>query len=103
MTHEEALEAAKRFLSALQQRNVRVERAYLYGSFVSGRADKWSDIDVAVVMPSFDGDGFDFKLTLMRIARDIDPCLEPHPFLADEFNADFPPAAEILKTGERII
>jgi hypothetical protein len=39
----------------------------------------------------------------MKIARDIDIDIEPHPFLIDEFNEDNPIAAEILRTGERIL
>jgi len=98
-----ALAAVHRFLAVLDQRHIVVERAYLYGSYAAGRADEWSDIDVAIVTARFEGDGFDFKLALMKMARDIDLCLEPHPFLSAEFSEDFPPAAEIMRTGERVM
>ena len=98
-----ALAAVRRFLAVLGEHNIPVERAYLFGSYTAGRAHEWSDIDVAVVTPRFEGDGFDFKLSLMKIARDIDLCLEPHPFLSAEFSEDYPPAAEIIRTGERVM
>lgn len=97
------LSIVRRFLAALGEQDIPVERAYLYGSYASGRADAWSDIDVAIITPGFPGDSHDFKLALLKIARNIDLCLEPHPFRADEFGEDYPPAAEILRTGERII
>lgn len=39
----------------------------------------------------------------MKIARDIDVDIEPHPFLVGEFNEDNPLAAEVLRTGEKIL
>jgi predicted nucleotidyltransferase len=100
---QEVLAVVQRFLAALGEHRIPVERAYLYGSYVSGKADSWSDIDVAIVTPTFPADSYDFKLALMKIARDIDLYLEPHPFRSDEFGEDYPPAAEIIRTGERIM
>ena len=34
---------------------VRVEAVVLYGSYVNGSPDEWSDIDVAVISPDFEG------------------------------------------------
>jgi hypothetical protein len=38
---------------------------------------------------------------LTKLARDIDPDIEPHPYLIPEFNESNPVADEILKNGER--
>ena len=95
-------ESVKRYIEALRKRNIEVVTAYLYGSYAQGKATAWSDIDVAVLTKKFIGDSFDFKFLLMKIARDIDFNIEPHPFLADEFTEDDPIAAEVIRTGEKV-
>ena len=90
-------------MTALKQRNIDVEGSFLFGSYAKEMASKWSDIDLAILTKKFIGDSFDFRFLLMKIARDIDIDIEPHPFLVDEFNEDNPVAAEILRTGKRII
>jgi len=92
----------QRYIIELGKRDIRVIGAYLFGSYVRGRADEWSDIDVAILTNSFIGDSFDFKFLLMKIARDIDVDLEPHPFTVDEFTKDNPLVEEILRTGEKV-
>ena len=91
-----------RYIEALRKRNIDVVTAYLYGSYAQGKATEWSDIDVAVLTRKFIGDSFDFKFLLMKIAREIDFNIEPHPFLADEFTEDDPIAAEVMRTGEKV-
>ncbi|MFN2359437.1 MAG: nucleotidyltransferase domain-containing protein, partial [Desulfotignum sp.] len=39
------------FLNKLRQAGYHITSAYLFGSYVSGQIDEWSDIDVAVVSP----------------------------------------------------
>ncbi len=95
-------ESVKRYIEALRKRNIEVVTAYLYGSYAQGKATVWSDIDVAVLTKKFIGDSFDFKFLLMKIARDVDFNIEPHPFLADEFTEDDPIAAEVMRTGEKV-
>ena len=90
------------YIKALKKNNIDVTAAYLFGSYVNNRADEWSDIDVAILTDSYIGDSFDFKYLLMKIARDIDPDLEPHPCLTTEFNNSNPFAAQILRTGEKV-
>jgi predicted nucleotidyltransferase len=91
-----------RYIAALKKRNIKVLGSFLFGSYVKGIASKWSDIDVAILTDKFIGDSFDFRFLLMKIAREIDADIEPHPFLVEEFNEDNPLAAEILKTGQKV-
>lgn len=92
-----------RYISLLQTQNISVLNAYLFGSYAKGKADEWSDIDLAIVTDRFIGDSFDFRFMLTKLARSIDPDIEPHPYLASEFNQTNPMAAEILKSGEKIL
>ncbi|PIV84113.1 MAG: nucleotidyltransferase [Nitrospirae bacterium CG_4_10_14_3_um_filter_53_41] len=95
-------QSIKRYIEELKKRNIEVVAVYLYGSHAKGKATAWSDIDVAILTEKFIGDSFDFKFLLMKIAREIDPDIEPHPYLVDEFTKDNPLAVEVMRTGEKV-
>lgn len=97
------LKSINSYLAELQKNDINIIGAYLFGSYSKGDADKWSDIDLAILTDKFIGDSFDFTLLLMKIARKIDFNIEPHPYIANEFNGDNPFAAEIIKTGIRVL
>ena len=84
---------------------IQVERIILYGSYASNKATEWSDIDIAIVSPSFR------KLSNQQVvnllARAIVKCdnrLMPMAYTPAEFDSA-PPymfAAEIRRTGKVI-
>ena len=88
----------KRFLAAIR-RQKKVDKAYLYGSQINGRATKWSDIDLAVISADFSSDLFEERLALMRLAAEIDDRIEPWPFTPESFGASDPLANEVRQTG----
>ena len=92
-----------RYVEELRKRNIEIDQAYLFGSYAKGTANEWSDIDVALLTNHFIGDRFDFRFLLMKIARDIDPDIEPHPYLIADFSPENPLASEVIKTGIRIV
>lgn len=92
-----------RYIEALREKNINVMGSFLFGSYAKGKNTEWSDIDVAILTDRFIGDSIDFRFLLMKVARDIDADIEPHPFLIEEFNELDPVAAEILRTGERLL
>ena len=92
-----------RYINALKDRNIKILGSFLFGSYAQGMESEWSDIDVAILTDEFIGDSFDFTFLLMKIAREIDADIEPHPFLVEEFNEENPVAVEILKTGQKIL
>jgi uncharacterized protein len=81
----------------------RIKSAYLYGSYAKGVASKWSDIDIAVILTDFSDDLFEERVSLMRIAAQIDDRIEPYPFLEETFTANNPLVHEIQKHGIRIV
>ena len=46
--------AISRFIEDLQK-GINVEAVIIYGSHVHGRPHEWSDIDIAVISPDFEG------------------------------------------------
>jgi len=93
----------KRYLDSIKKIYPDIETAYLFGSHVKGTSTANSDIDLALVFTRFEANSrFDMQIQLMLIASEIDSRIEPHPFLHDEFNSDFPFPVEIKKTGIEI-
>lgn len=93
----------RQYISLLNDSNIHIQQAYLFGSYARGNADEWSDIDLALVTDHFIGDCFDFRFMLTKLARSIDPDIEPHPYLTSEFNESNPVVKEILKACVRVI
>ncbi|ABO51514.1 DNA polymerase, beta domain protein region [Desulforamulus reducens MI-1] len=73
------------FIKALKGKNVRVEKAILYGSYAKGKATEDSDIDVAIISPDFGQDYLEEAVMLKEISEDIDLDISPRPYSLDEF------------------
>ena len=77
-------------------------RDVFVGSHLTGKADEWSDIDVAVISPQIGPDRFEERVRLTKIAFAVDDRIEPLPFSPDSFTPDDPLVREILRTGRRV-
>lgn len=102
MAPEPIVNAAKRFVEKVRQQGIPVEAAYLFGSWTDGRASKWSDIDLAIVSPAFEGTKFYDRRKLYPAIIEVDTAIEPHPYRPEDFNDSNPFVREILRTGIRI-
>ncbi len=76
-------------------------RVILFGSYTKDTFHSESDIDIAVILPHFDN-LMEVQLDLMRIRRNIDTRIEPHPIKFEDFENDFPLAGEIKEYGWEI-
>lgn len=101
-TTEEVQYITKQYYNILLQAGFPVEKILLFGSFANNKQHNNSDIDLAVVLRKFKNDRFTTRLELMRLARDFDEVIEPHPFLSSEFDKSNPFVDEILRTGETV-
>ncbi len=80
MAEQSIIEAVQRYLKALQQKNLPVTFAVLFGSQAKGTATLWSDIDLMVVSPRFNAPRDREDITLLwRVAAVIDSRIEPIP------------------------
>ena len=91
------------YSKVLEDRRIKLEALYVFGSFAKGTPHLDSDIDVAVVSESLSGDPIDDFVLLAGFRRGIDERIEPHPFRPEDFTEDNPEAAEIMRTGIRIL
>lgn len=92
-----------RYADVLRNHQIGIGDIYLFGSYAKGTPREYSDIDVAVVSGSLSGDRFDDRCALMHLRWDVDLRIEPHPFRPEDFTEDNPEAAEIMRTGIRIL
>jgi predicted nucleotidyltransferase len=97
------LDNVKEFLCRLDTAGIHVTKAYLFGSYLTGKVDEWSDIDVAVVSPQISDDRFEERITLTKIAVSVDDRIEPLPFNPAGFTKKDPLVREIAKKGFDIL
>ena len=91
------------YIAALERNHVHVQRAVLFGSYAHGRANEWSDIDIALVSDAFEGDRFDDRSKIRRITLSVSSDLSPLPFRPEDFIPENPFVKEILEKGVRIV
>ena len=78
MVESEIVKKVKQYLASLPEAGINPTRAVLFGSFASGRANKWSDIDVVVIAPEFDNPkDRELLYALWRTTGLIDDRIEP--------------------------
>ena len=73
--------AVRRYMEVLRSEHAfDVRQAVVFGSYARGKPDQWSDIDLVVVAPRFDGDFSRADVTLLwRVAACTDSRIEPIP------------------------
>ena len=93
----------EKYIRALEEQNIHVQRAVLFGSHAGGRANEWSDIDIALVSEAFAGDRFDDRSKIRRITLSVSSDLSPLPFRPEDFNRENPFVKEILEQGVIVV
>lgn len=85
-------------------KQIKIDKAYLYGSYAKGNYNEHSDLDIAIFSDSFKGQSFvdavTFLMSLARKYRDI--CIEPIAFTTADLQDDNPFVKEICTTGKEI-
>ncbi|MBT3368882.1 MAG: nucleotidyltransferase domain-containing protein [Nitrospina sp.] len=92
-----------KYIRALEEQHIHVKRAFLFGSHAHGKANEWSDIDVALVSDAFVGDRFDDRSKIRRITLSVSSDLSPLPFRPEDFVPENPFVKEILEKGVSIL
>ena len=89
MVESTVIAAIRKYITALSQVGIHASRAVLFGSFATGKADAWSDIDLIVIAREFDGTkklGLIETLWQTRVASDSR--IEPIPCGEKEWETD---------------
>lgn len=90
MVDAAVVEAVRHYVGVLRRdHGLDVERTVVFGSHAKGRADEWSDIDLVVVAPKFDGEfSRDDVGLLWRVAAHTDSRIEPIPCGVRQWDED---------------
>jgi uncharacterized protein len=100
MDKKSALKLSKEFGVELKS-NFKIDKIYLFGSYIKGKPHEESDIDIAIVFNDFESK-MEIQMELLKLRRKYDTRIEPHPFRKKDFNYDDPLASQILKFGKEI-
>jgi len=80
MGDEKVVRSVKRYLQALQGQGIDIRFGVVFGSQATGKADAWSDIDLLIISPRFDGIHSRRDIDLLwRTTAHIDNRIEPVP------------------------
>jgi predicted nucleotidyltransferase len=91
------------YLKALQDNNIPIKRAVLFGSYVRGNYTEFSDIDLAIVSDIFEGTRFENKNKIRHITISFGSNIEVLPYSPQDFTPEDPFVKEILETGIPIV
>ena len=101
MVNESIIDIAIKYIRQIPV-DLEVKKAFLFGSYAKGLEREDSDIDIALVIGNMT-DFFATQMQLMRLRRNIDLRIEPHPIDESDFTITDPFAYEIQKNGIEII
>lgn len=95
----------ERLVSRLEDMNISVWKIILFGSYATGKARPYSDIDIAVISPSFQGKTLLKRQELLgEAAYPLQEPIEPLGYTPGEYKNATPASflAEIISTGKII-
>jgi len=98
----DAIAIAKRYIRLLRKNHIKVERAYLFGSFANGKYRKDSDIDIVVVSKQFTHSRYDDSVRIAKLRRSIDLRISPLAYNPKKFLEENLVPYEVITTGIRI-
>ena len=89
MLERSVLISVRDYLVAVNKSGIPVEFVVVFGSQVKGICHEWSDIDLLVVSPQFDGIMARKELNLLwHLAASIDSRIEPIPCGLEQWKSD---------------
>ena len=98
----EIISKVHKTIGLLNDNNISIKEAYLFGSYASGCEHEWSDIDIALVSVDFSEDRHKERIRIMKIINSIDNRIEPVPYNPEQFTETDPLVWEIKNHGIEI-
>jgi predicted nucleotidyltransferase len=97
MDKTDALNIGKKY-AGIVKNSFDYQKMILFGSYATDNARKDSDIDIAIIFSDYDN-RLDRQVELMKLTRQIDTRIEPHPFREKDFDQSNPLVNEIISHG----
>lgn len=97
---KKVISKSRLFIKKVKATGIKVEKAFLFGSYAKGKPKDYSDIDVCIVSPNLGRDFIEETVRLRNISLQVDSRIEAIPFNSNRLNDPFDPLAfEIRKHG----
>jgi len=104
MSKTQVKNIAKEYAKKLKAEGYPFFAVYLFGSYAQGKANEWSDIDIAVISDKLKKNWWKNEILLSHLGLEVDLRIEPHGFTVEDFKDEYDPmVCEIKKTGIRIV
>ena len=97
LNRNEVIELVRRYKEVISPRFGGKAKVMLYGSYSKGHPNKWSDIDVAVILPSVDDDKwYETSVALGKDSDKVSLLIEPVLMAEDRWS---PLYDDVMQTG----
>ena len=96
LTRDEALALVRRYKEVISPRFDVEPKVLMFGSYSKGYANPDSDIDVAVIVPTYGDHKFEISKGLWRDVRDVSFLIEPVLMAEDRWS---PLYDDVMRTG----
>ncbi len=96
LTRDEALALVRRYKQIISSRFDTEPKVMMYGSYSKGYANPDSDIDVAVIVPTYGDRKFELSKKLWRDVRKVSFLIEPVLMAEDRWS---PLYDDVMRTG----
>ena len=96
LTREEALALVRRYKAVISPRFAVAPKVMMFGSYSKGYANPDSDIDVAVIVPTYGNRKHELSMALWRDVRSISFLIEPVLMAEDHWS---PLYDDVMRTG----
>ncbi|MCB0807146.1 MAG: nucleotidyltransferase domain-containing protein [Bacteroidales bacterium] len=98
MVSEEILKAAKKYIHLLNGDGFKINKAFLYGSYATGKATRSSDIDLMLISSYEIENDLEKKSRAWVLTRQVDSRIEPYIVSFERFaNDDVSPVIEMVR------
>ena len=92
-----AIKIAKQYAVHIKKAGIPIKKIYMFGSFISGKTHRGSDIDICVVSTIFGKDRLKERVMLMKLQEEVSDYIEPPPFSPKDFSNPFDPLASLIR------
>ncbi|MBP3286951.1 MAG: nucleotidyltransferase domain-containing protein [Prevotella sp.] len=96
LTRDEALALVRKYKQVIRSRFDFEPKVMMFGSYSKGYANPDSDIDVAVIVPTYGNRKFEMSKGLWRDVRDVSFLIEPVLIAEDRWS---PLYEDVMRTG----
>jgi len=96
------LNEIKLLIEELNNNNIKILEAYIFGSYANNSQKEWSDIDIALISEKFEGCRFTDKDKIRDIYLKINWKFSPYPVSIEQYKNSWFVKKEILQKGIRV-